>query len=355
MAEEQELKDHREEQELQIVLLLGLGPPPLFKFFPELLQKFKFLSPFEYPTTPIHQFLKFHAQSIEVMICMGGGRKESIPVNWEVLNSLPSLKCILNTGVGVNHIDLTECKQRGIIVCNAGNSYSEDAADFAVGLLLDVLRRISASNRYVRSGLWPLKGEYPLGHKVVPSLLIPFYVGGQRVGIVGLGSIGSEVAKRLDAFGCSIAYNSRRKKESILFPYYSNVCDLAANCDILILCCALTDETYHIINKDVLSALGKDGVIINVGRGALVDEKALVRFLVRGEIGGAGLDVFENEPTVPKELLELDNVVLSPHKAVHTLGSMSALYELTIANLEAFFSNKPLLSPVNYEQEAITL
>ncbi|KAF9602822.1 hypothetical protein IFM89_031682 [Coptis chinensis] len=301
MEEEQELKDHREERELQIVLLLGLTPPPLFKFFPELLQKFKFLSPFEYPTTPIHQFLKFHAQSIKVMICMGG---------------------------------------RNEATCELG-----DAADFAVGLLLDVLRRISASNRYVRSGLWPLKGEYPLGLKV----------GGQRVGIVGLGSIGSEVAKRLDAFGCSISYNSRRKKVSILFPYYSHVCDLAANCDILILCCALTDETYHIINKDVLSALGKDGVIINVGRGALVDEKALVRFLVRGEIGGAGLDVFENEPTVPKEFLELDNVVLTLHKAVHTLSSLSALYELTMANLEAFFSNKPLLSPVNYEQEAVTL
>jgi hydroxypyruvate reductase 2 len=166
---------------------------------------------------------------------------------------------------------------------------------------------------------------------------------------VGMGTIGSEVAKRLVAFGCGVAYNSRNKKPSVPYPYYANVCDLAVNSDVLVVCCALTDKTHHIINKDVLTALGRDGIIINVGRGALVDEKELVQYLARGEIGGAGFDVFEKEPEVPKELFAMDNVVLSPHHAVMTLESFEAVFEVITANLKAFFSNKPLLSPVKLE------
>lgn len=164
------------------------------------------------------------------------------------------------------------------------------------------------------------------------------------MGIVGLGNIGSEIAKRLVAFGCSIAYNSRNKKSSISFPYYANVCDLAADSDILIICCALTKETHHMIDKDVMTALGKEGVIINIGRGPIIHEKELVQFLVEGEIGGAGLDVYENEPYVPEELFQLDNVVLSPHKAVLTPESIESVAELVVGNLEAFFSSKPLRS-----------
>lgn len=166
---------------------------------------------------------------------------------------------------------------------------------------------------------------------------------------MGLGSVGSEVAKRLVPFGCRIAYASRKKKPGVYYPFYANVSDLATDSDVLIVCCALTKETYHMINKDVMTALGKEGVIINVGRGALIDEKELVQFLVWGELGGAGLDVFEDEPNVPKELLTLDNVVLSPHVAVLTAESFAALEQVIIGNLEAFFSNKPLLSPIKLE------
>ena len=129
------------------------------------------------------------------------------------------------------------------------------------------------------------------------------------------------------------------------YPFYSNVCELAANNDALIICCALTDQTRHMINKEVLSALGKYGVVVNIGRGAIIDEKEMVKCLVNGEIRGAGLDVFENEPHIPKELVEMDNVVLSPHKGVYTLESLKRGSELMIANLEAFFSNKPLVTP----------
>ncbi|XP_030972412.1 glyoxylate/hydroxypyruvate reductase HPR3-like [Quercus lobata] len=274
------------------------------------------------------------ASSVRALICVG-----PTTVTADTLDHLPSLRLVVGSSAGLDHVDLAECRRRGIAVTNAGDANSENVADYAVALLLDVLRRVSAADRFVRSGLWPQMGEYPLGCKL----------GGKRIGIVGLGSIGSEVAKRLVAFGCTVAYNSRNKKPSVLYPYYANVHDLAVNSDVLIVCCALTNETHHIINKDVLTALGREGFIINVGRGALVDEKELVQFLVQGEIGGAGLDVFENEPNVPKELFALDNVVLSPHLAISTPESFEALNEVIIANLKAFFSSKPLLSPFQQE------
>ncbi|KAI3834816.1 hypothetical protein MKW92_022864 [Papaver armeniacum] len=158
---------------------------------------------------------------------------------------------------------------------------------------------------------------------------------GKRIGIVGLGSIGSEVAK-----------GWKHLKPSVPFPYYPNVIDLALNNDVLVTTCELNNATFHIINKDVLSALGRKGVIINVGRGALIDENELVQYLVQGKIGGAGLDVFENEPHVPSKLFGMDNVVLSPHNAIGTVESRTALHELILSNLEAFFSNQQLPSLV---------
>lgn len=164
---------------------------------------------------------------------------------------------------------------------------------------------------------------------------------------MGLGSIGLEVAKRLEPFGCAISYCSRIKKPLVSsYVFYPDIFKLAVDSDILVVCCALTEQTRHIINREVLLALGKEGVIINIARGAVIDENELVGFLQRGEIAGAGLDVFENEPHVPKELFELDNVVLSPHSAVFTEEAFRDLYELVSGNLEAFFSNKPLISPV---------
>ncbi|XP_058109322.1 glyoxylate/hydroxypyruvate reductase HPR3-like [Magnolia sinica] len=318
-----------EEKELPLVLLLK----PLPQFFDEALsKKFRFLKPWDDSSVPTHLFLTRHTESARVMVCTPNDSIDSA-----TLDCLPHLRCIVSTSTGVNHIDMAECRRRGISVGNVGIAFSEDVADYAVGLLLDVLLRISASDRYVRRGLWPLQGEYrPLGSKIR----------GKQVGIVGLGSIGMEIAKRLEAFGCRIVYNSRRRKPSVSFPYFPNVCDLAAESDVIIVSCALTDETHHIINKDALSALGKDGVVINIGRGQLIDENELVKCLVQGEVGGAGLDVFENEPHVPQELFVMDNVVLSPHSAVLTPEAFSSLLQIIIDNLDAFFSGKPLLYPV---------
>ncbi|CAL5029039.1 unnamed protein product [Urochloa decumbens] len=267
-------------------------------------------------------------------VVVGGG---AVRVDAAFLDAAPSLAFVFSTGAGVDHIDLPECARRGVAVANSGTVYSADVADHAVGMLIDVLRRVSAAERFVRGGLWPAaQGEYPLGTKL----------GGKRVGIIGLGNIGSLIAKRLEAFGCVIYYNSRRQKDSVPYKYFSSVLDLAAESDVLVVACALNKDTRHIVNKDVLEALGKDGTIINIGRGANIDEMELVRALKEGRIAGAGLDVFENEPKVPVDLFSMDNVVMTNHVAVFTSESRSDLRDHTIANLEAFFSGKPLLTLV---------
>jgi lactate dehydrogenase-like 2-hydroxyacid dehydrogenase len=173
-----------------------------------------------------------------------------------------------------------------------------------------------------------------------------FQFSSKSVGIVGLGRIGSAIAKRAEAFRCPISYHSRSQKPHTDYKYYSNIIDLATNCQILIVACALTEETHHIVNRKVIDALGPNGILINIGRGAHVDEPELVSALLEGRLAGAGLDVYENEPEVPEQLLGLDNVVLLPHVGSDTEETSKAMADLVIRNLEAYFGNKPLLTPV---------
>ncbi|CAI0471994.1 unnamed protein product [Linum tenue] len=296
----------------QVLLLLH---PAAFTIFGEehfTSPKFRFLKAYE-SSLPLDEFLAANARSVRALLVSA-----ATVVGAGILDLLPELRVIVTTSAGLDQLDLAECRRRGIRIASAGDIYSADVADCAVGLLIDVLRKISASNRYVKNGFWATKGDYPLGSKLR----------GKRIGIVGLGRIGLQVAKRLQqGFGCTVSYNSRKKKnpDQVPYPFYQDVRELAAN------------------------TLGKAGVIVNVARGAVVDEKEMVRCLVEGEIAGAGLDVFEDEPVVPKELMELDNVVLSPHSAVLTRESMMELARLVVGNLEAFFSNEPLLS--EYEDD----
>ncbi|KAG6597183.1 Glyoxylate/hydroxypyruvate reductase HPR3, partial [Cucurbita argyrosperma subsp. sororia] len=320
----------RQPNELPQVLVLS--PPAIFTSLESQFSiRFHMLKPWD-SKLPLLQFLTSYAQSVPAMLVVPGDR---LLVNSAILDCLPSLKLVVTTSAGVDHLDVAELRRRGVAIAYAGNLFSQDVADMAVGLLIDVLRNVSAGDRFVRLGLWPTQRDFPLALKL----------SGKQIGIVGLGKIGTEVAKRLEGFGCRISYNSRTKKPLVPYSYYSNVHELAANCEALIICCGLTAETRHMIDRDVMVALGKDGVIVNVGRGAIVDEKELIRCLIQGEIRGAGLDVFENDPEIPKELFNLDNVVLSPHVAVLTTESMVGLTQLALGNLEAFFSNKPLVSP----------
>ncbi|KAF5811702.1 putative oxidoreductase [Helianthus annuus] len=318
----------------QLRQVLVLRPPPVFTVHEQdFSSKFHILKAYDSPL-PTHDFLQTHAQSVKAVLCSGIG-----PITADVIRDLPALELVVTASTGVNHIDMAECRRRGIAVTNTGDVFSDDVADAAVGLLIDVMRRITSGDRFVRGGRWATSGEYTLGSKLACK----------RVGIVGLGNIGSRVATRLKAMGCLVSYTSRQEKHTTPFTFYPNILQLAFNSDALVICCALTNETRHIINNKVMMALGKKGIIVNIARGAIINEVELVKCLVEGEIGGAGLDVFENEPNVPKELFELDNVVLLPHRTAFTQESFYNAAQILIGNLEAFFTNKPLLTLVPNE------
>lgn len=275
-------------------------------------------------------FLATHKNSIRAVV-----GNASAGADAELIEALPKLEIVSSFSVGLDKIDLAKCKEKGIRVTNTPDVLTEDVADLAIGLMLAVLRKLCASDRYVRSGRWK-KGDYMLTTKF----------SGKRIGIIGLGRIGMAVAKRAEAFSCNISYYSRAEKPDIKYKYYTSVIELASNCDILVVACPLTEETRHIINREAIDALGPKGVLINVGRGPHVDEPELVSALVERRLGGAGLDVFEHEPEVPEELFGLDNVVILPHVGSGTVETRQAMADLVVGNLEAHFLNKPLLTPV---------
>ena len=177
-------------------------------------------------------------------------------------------------------------------------------------------------------------------------MICTFQFSGKAVGIIGLGRIGSAIAKRVVSFGCPVSYHSRSEKPETGYKYYPNILDLAANSQILIVACSLTEETHHIVNRQVIDAMGPKGILINIGRGQHVHQAELVSALTEGRLAGAGLDVFENEPDVSEELLSLENVVLTSHVGSDTVETCNAMADLVIANLEAHFLDKPLLTPV---------
>ncbi|RZC50326.1 hypothetical protein C5167_018757 [Papaver somniferum] len=294
----------------------------------ELDKKFKLFRFWNYPDKV--DFLKQNSNSIRAIVGNATAGADA-----SLIDSLPKLEIISSFSVGLDKIDLGYCKQKGIRVTNTPDVLTEDVADIAIGLILATLRRICESDQYVRKGLWKL-GDFKMTTKF----------SGKRVGILGLGRIGLAIAKRAEAFSCPISYYSRNEKPNTTYKYYSNVMDLASNCDILVVACPLTAETRHIINREVMNALGPKGVLINIGRGPHVDEPELVSALVEGRLGGAGLDVFENEPEVPEKLFALDNVVLQPHVGSGTFETRADMGNLVIGNLEAHFLNKPLLTPV---------
>ncbi|KAL6537525.1 Glyoxylate/hydroxypyruvate/pyruvate reductase 2kgr [Orobanche minor] len=195
--------------------------------------------------------------------------------------------------------------------------------------------KICSADGFVRSGLWRNR-DFELATKF----------SGTSIGIIGLGRIGSAIAKRASAFNCTISYHSRTKKPNTLYTYYSSILELAANSRILVVACSLTDETRHVVNREVIDALGPKGILINIGRGPHVDENELAAALREGRLGGAGLDVFENEPDVPGSLLGLENVVVLPHVGSDTLETSKAMADLVVSNLELHFLKKPLLTPV---------
>ena len=253
----------------------------------------------------------------------------------ELIAQLPALEMISVFGVGYDGVDVAAARERGIAVTHTPNVLNDEVADLAIALMLAVSRRIVEADRFVRSGQWP-KGPMPLARKV----------SGARLGIVGLGRIGQAIATRAEAFGMSVAYTSRSKKAGVAYRYFPSPEALAAEVDFLVVITPGGAGTSKLIDARVLAALGKKGVLVNVARGSVVDEAALVEALQNGTIAGAGLDVFENEPHVPEALFALDNVVLVPHIGSATWQTRQAMSDLAFGNLQAHFAGQPLLSPV---------
>ncbi|KAM0933162.1 putative hydroxyphenylpyruvate reductase [Dioscorea sansibarensis] len=297
----------------------------------ELDRRYNLFRLWEMPLESRRDFLGAHAGSIRALVGNTNAGADA-----ETIDALPRLEIVSTFSVGLDKIDLDKCRERGIRVTNTPDVLTDDVADLAIGLAIAVLRRIPQVDRYVRDGSWKTKGDYKLTSKL----------SGKTVGIIGLGRIGMAIAKRAEAFGCPIIYHSRSEKPDTNYKYYSNVLDLAVNCQVLIVACSLTPETHHIVNHEVTDALGPNGVLINIGRGLHVDESELVKALVEGRLGGAGIDVFEHEPHVPEELFGLDNVVMVPHVGSDTMETCKAMADLVLRNLEAHFSSKPLLTPV---------
>jgi len=256
-------------------------------------------------------------------------------VGEELMRQLPALEAVVNFGVGYDTTDIRQATARGIVISNTPDVLTNCVADTAIALLLDVLRQISAADRYVRSGRW-MQARYPLATSV----------SGKKVGIVGLGRIGRAIATRLEGFGCEISYHNRRSLADVPYRYIPSVLQLAQESDVVVVAAAGGADTQHLISADVINAIGPRGYLVNVARGSVVDQDALVRALVDGSLGGAGLDVFDNEPQVPDALLGLDNVVLLPHLASGTVETRRAMVELTLANLDQFLADGSLLTPV---------
>ena len=257
-------------------------------------------------------------------------------VTAEMMGRLPGLEILAGFGVGYDRFDLKAAKERGVVVTNTPDVLTDDVADLALGLMIAVLRRISALDRFVRAGRWAA-GETPaLARKV----------SGKRLGIVGLGRIGRAIARRAEAFALTVAYTGPRAYKDAPYRYVADLIELARASDILVVSCRADAASRHLIDAEVLRALGAKGILVNIARGSLVDEAALVALLKSGALGGAGLDVYALEPRGLPELHALDNVVLMPHIGSATEETRLAMGELVIANLESHFAGRGPLTPV---------
>jgi len=258
------------------------------------------------------------------------------PVDDALFARLPNLQIISSFGVGYDHIDAKAAARRGIVVTHTPDVLTEEVADTAIGLLLCTVRELPQAERYVRAGKW-LERNYPLSRATLRN---------RTIGLVGMGRIGLAVARRLEAFGVPIVYHTRRRRPELAYRHYPQLIDMARDVDTLIVIVPGGPATKNMIDAKVLEALGPDGILINVARGSVVDEEALVAALKTRKIMAAGLDVFAKEPEVPEELLTMENVVLLPHLGSASVFTREKMDQLLVDNLRAWAAGKPPLTPV---------
>jgi lactate dehydrogenase-like 2-hydroxyacid dehydrogenase len=257
-------------------------------------------------------------------------------VSAEFMSRLPKLEIVSSFGVGYDHVDAKWAGAHGIIVTNTPDVLNEEVADTALGLLLCTVRELPQGERYLRAGKWEQKA-YPLS---------PATLRDRTVGMVGMGRIGRAIAKRLDAFGVPVVYHSRRAQAGVAYRHYPDLVAMARDVDVLLVIVPGGAETRNMINATVLEALGPDGILINIARGSVVDEPALIAALRDKKIRAAGLDVFVNEPRVPKELMEMDNVVLLPHLGSASVYTRAQMDHLVVDNLLSWAAGRGPLTPV---------
>lgn len=262
----------------------------------------------------------------------GNGKRR---VSRELLARLPKVEIVANFGVGYDAVDAVAAAERGIVVTNTPGVLDDDVADLTIALLLATVRHLPQAERYLRAGKW-LTAGFPLTATLRD----------RTIGIIGMGRIGKAIARRLVGFGRPIAYHSRRQAPDVPYRYYGDLLEMAREVDVLIAIVPGGAETRHMINEEVLAALGPTGIFINVARGSVVDEEALIRALANGTIAAAGLDVYENEPRVPDALIAMENVVLLPHVASATHLTRRAMGQLVVDNLVAWAEGRPVLTPV---------
>lgn len=275
-------------------------------------------------------FLAAHAAGIRAVVT-----NAPVGAGGDLIAALPDLEVISSFGVGLDKIDLEAARRRGIVVASTQGVLTDCVADTGLALLLATARRICEADRFVRAGGWA-RGKFPLGTALH----------GKTCGILGLGQIGQAVARRAAGFDMRIAYYDPFPKPELPYARYEDMIDLARAADFLVLTLPGGAETHHVVGTQMLAALGPKGIVVNISRGGVVDTAALIAALEGGVIAGAGLDVFESEPEVPAELKALENVVLTPHLASSTVETREAMARLVLANLEAHFAGRPVLTPV---------
>jgi len=253
----------------------------------------------------------------------------------ELINALPNLQQISVYGTGTEKVDASAAKARGITITNTPDVMTSDVADLGMGLILSTVRRMAEADDFVRQG-----------RSGSESMPFSRSLGGKHLGIVGLGKIGSELARRAEPFGLKICYHTRHEKPDAPYPWYPDLLTMATKVDILVLAAPGGEETFHMIDAQVLKALGSEGTLINIARGSLVDEKALVMALQEGTLGAAGLDVFEDLANPSDALFSMPNVVLSPHRGSATHESRGSMARLIVDNVEAFFAGRGAVTPL---------
>jgi lactate dehydrogenase-like 2-hydroxyacid dehydrogenase len=279
-----------------------------------------------------HTHIKDPGALSKVTALIGTGAAK---VDKKLLTMLPNVKLVAICGVGYDGVDVTACKDKGIVVTHTPGVLTDDVADLAMGLVLSIGRRIPQADKFVRNGDW-VDDQFALVHKV----------SGARIGIVGMGRIGRAIAKRAAAFDMHISYSCRGAKAEVPYAFYKTATQLAAEVDYLVVAVPGGDETKNMIGASVLQALGSKGYLVNVARGSVVDQPVLVQVLKDKAIAGAALDVFWDEPIIDPELRRLPNVVLTPHIASATVETRQAMATLTLQNLESFYQKKPVPTPV---------